>query len=143
MRIVSAFLVLFLAVLFTGCDTAQAQKPTVYCVGDSTVKNGSGKGDGGLWGWGDYIGQFVDTTKVSVENHALGGTSSRTFQSKGLWQPVLDSLQKGDYVLIQFGHNDSGALNDDSRARGTIKGTGDETEEIDNMLTGEHEVVHS
>lgn len=143
MRIVSAFLVLFSAVLFTGCDTAQAQKPTVYCVGDSTVKNGSGKGDGGLWGWGDYIGQFLDTTKVSVKNHALGGTSSRTFQSKGLWQPVLDSLQKGDYVLIQFGHNDSGALNDDSRARGTIKGTGEETEEIDNMLTGEHEVVHS
>ncbi|HCW64615.1 MAG TPA: rhamnogalacturonan acetylesterase, partial [Leeuwenhoekiella sp.] len=143
MRILSAFLVLFSAVLFTSCDTAQAQQPTVYCVGDSTVKNGSGKGDGGLWGWGDFIGQFLDTTKVKVANHALGGTSSRTFQSKGLWQPVLDSLQKGDYVLIQFGHNDSGALNDDSRARGTIKGTGEETEEIDNMLTGEHEVVHS
>ena len=143
MRILSAFLVLFSAVLFSSCDTVQAQQPTVYCVGDSTVKNGSGKGDGGLWGWGDFIGQFLDTTKVKVANHALGGTSSRTFQSKGLWQPVLDSLQKGDYVLIQFGHNDSGALNDDSRARGTIKGTGEETEEIDNMLTGAHEVVHS
>lgn len=134
---------LFFALILVNCTGVSAQKPTVYCVGDSTVKNGSGKGDGGLWGWGDFIGQFLDSTKVEVENHALGGTSSRTFQTKGLWQPVVDSLKAGDYVLIQFGHNDSGALNDDSRARGTIKGTGEETEEIENMLTGAHEVVHS
>ncbi len=137
-----SFLLLF-ALILVNCTGVSAQKPTVYCVGDSTVKNGSGKGDGGLWGWGDFIGQFLDSSKVQVENHALGGTSSRTFQTKGLWQPVVDSLKAGDYVLIQFGHNDSGALNDDSRARGTIKGVGEETEEIDNMLTGEHEVVHS
>lgn len=143
MKLVKLFSLFILALCFVQCESVNAQKPTVYCVGDSTVKNGQGKGDGGLWGWGDYIGQFLDTTQVRVENHALGGTSSRTFQTKGLWQPVLDSLQKGDYVLIQFGHNDNGALNDDSRARGTIKGTGEETEEIDNMLTGEHEVVHS
>ncbi|WP_442844829.1 rhamnogalacturonan acetylesterase [Leeuwenhoekiella sp. H156] len=134
---------MFFALILVNCMGLNAQKPVVYCVGDSTVKNGSGKGDGGLWGWGDFIGQFLDMTQVRVENHALGGTSSRTFQTKGLWQPVLDRLQKGDYVLIQFGHNDSGALNDDSRARGTIEGVGEETEEIDNMLTGQHEVVHS
>ena len=143
MKIVKLACLLIVTIFFVQCDTANAQKPTVYCVGDSTVKNGQGKGDGGLWGWGDYIGQFLDTTKVRVENHALGGTSSRTFQSKGLWQPVLDSLKAGDYVLIQFGHNDNGALNDDSRARGTIKGIGEENEEIDNILTGKHEVVHS
>ncbi|WP_241652676.1 rhamnogalacturonan acetylesterase [Leeuwenhoekiella marinoflava] len=143
MKLVKLFSLFVLAICFVQCEKLNAQKPTVYCVGDSTVKNGQGKGDGGLWGWGDYIDQYLDTTQVDVENHALGGTSSRTFQSKGLWQPVLDSLQKGDYVLIQFGHNDNGALNDDSRARGTIKGVGEESEEIDNMLTGEHEVVHS
>ncbi|MFI8378893.1 rhamnogalacturonan acetylesterase [Leeuwenhoekiella sp. NPDC079379] len=143
MKIVKLTCLLIVTLFFVQCDTANAQKPTVYCVGDSTVKNGQGKGDGGLWGWGDFIGQYLDTTQVRVKNHALGGTSSRTFQSKGLWQPVLDSLQAGDYVLIQFGHNDNGALNDDSRARGTIKGIGEETEEIDNMLTGAHEVVHS
>jgi lysophospholipase L1-like esterase len=46
-------------------------------------------------------------------------------------------------VIIQFGHNDGGPVNDNSRARGTIKGTGEETEEIDNILTKKHEVVHT
>ena len=123
--------------------SAKKKKPNVYTIGDSTVKNGSGIGDSGKWGWGDPIQQYLDTSIVNVENHARGGTSSRTFRTLGLWQPVLDKLQKGDFVLMQFGHNDNGALNDDSRARGTIKGIGDESEEIDNMLTGKHEVVHT
>ncbi|AVR45626.1 rhamnogalacturonan acetylesterase [Christiangramia fulva] len=136
-------LIILISIFLVSCQDSNSKEPTVYIVGDSTVKNGSGQGDGGLWGWGDFIGQYLDTTKVNVENHALGGTSSRTFQTKGLWKPVKDSLQEGDYVLIQFGHNDSGPLNDDFRARGTIKGTSDQSEEIDNMLTGEHETVHS
>lgn len=138
-----SLLLLSFFVLSCTQNSTEEEKPTVYLVGDSTVKNGQGDGAGGLWGWGDFIGQFLDTTKVDVENHALGGTSSRTFQSQGLWEPVKDSLQEGDYVLIQFGHNDSGPVNDDFRARGTIKGVGEETEEIDNMLTGEHEIVHT
>jgi len=52
-------------------------------------------------------------------------------------------LNAGDFVLIQFGHNDGGPLNDASRARGTIKGVGEQSEEIDNLLTKEREVVHS
>ena len=119
------------------------EKPVVYTIGDSTVKNGRGDGSGGLWGWGDPIALFFDTTKVKVENHALGGTSSRTFQTKGLWEAVRTKLKKGDYVLMQFGHNDGSALNDSSRARGTIKGVSEAFEEIDNILTKEHEVVHS
>lgn len=107
------------------------------------MKNGRGDGSGGLWGWGDPLVQFFDTSRIQIENHALGGTSSRTFRTNGLWQPVLERLQPGDYLLIQFGHNDAGAINDDFRARGTIKGVGDEAEEIDNLLTGEREVVHS
>ncbi|MCX2678597.1 rhamnogalacturonan acetylesterase [Galbibacter sp. EGI 63066] len=137
-------LLICLSFLFIQCKEADTDKiPTVYTVGDSTVKNGQGDGAGGLWGWGDFIGQFFDTAQVNVENHALGGTSSRTYIDKGLWQPVLDSLKKGDYVFIQFGHNDNGPINDDFRARGTIKGIGEESEEIDNMLTGKHEVVHT
>jgi len=133
-------LLLFLAIQI---NLQAKQKPTVFTIGDSTVKNGQGNGAGGLWGWGDPIAQYFDTTKVIVKNHALGGTSSRTFQSKGLWKAVLDQLRKGDFVLMQFGHNDGSAINDDSRARGTIKGVGEETEEIDNILTKEHEIVHS
>ena len=144
MKTLSYLLVLTFSLFMISCEKSDSgEKPTVYMIGDSTVKNGQGDGAGGLWGWGDYLGQFLDTTKVNVQNHALGGTSSRTFQDKGLWQPVRDSLKKGDYVLIQFGHNDAGPLNDDYRARGTIKGTGEESEEIDNILTGKHETVHS
>ena len=143
MKSIKILSVLCLTVLFFNFTPKQNNKPTVYTVGDSTVKNGRGDGSGGLWGWGDYIGQFLDTTKVNIENHALGGTSSRTFQDKGLWEAVYKKLKKGDYVLIQFGHNDDGPLNDTLRARGTIKGIGPETQEIDNMLTKKHEIVHS
>ncbi len=144
MKTLHYLLLLSFSLFLNSCQNNQPEeKSTVYMIGDSTVKNGLGDGAGGLWGWGDYLNQFIDTTKVNVKNHALGGTSSRTFQDKGLWAPVRDSLKKGDYVLVQFGHNDAGPLNDDYRARGTIEGTGEESEEIDNILTGKHETVHS
>ena len=117
---------------------------TLYAIGDSTVRTGSrGDGANGQWGWGAPIADFFDRTRLNVENHAMGGTSSRTFRTLGLWQTVLDKVKAGDYVIMQFGHNDSGPLNDNRCDRGTIKGNGDESEEIDNMLTGKHEVVHS
>ena len=119
------------------------KRPTFYIIGDSTVKNGQGKGGGGLWGWGDFIAPYFDTTKIKIENHALGGTSSRTFQTKGLWDSVLKKVEKGDYVIMQFGHNDGSPLNDTARARGTIPGTGDDSKEIDNPITKQMEVVHT
>ncbi|WP_066220289.1 rhamnogalacturonan acetylesterase [Formosa haliotis] len=145
MNVLKFLAVGLLSLSFFNCNNKDSQtlKPTVYTVGDSTVKNGRGNGDGGLWGWGDFIGQFLDTTKVSIENHALGGTSSRTYQNLGLWDTVNNKLRTGDYVLIQFGHNDNGPVNDTIRARGTIKGIGDETEKIDNLITKKHEIVHS
>jgi len=135
--IVFVFLITFQAF------TENTSKPTVYIIGDSTVKNGQGDGAGGLWGWGDFIGQYFDSSKIAVENHALGGTSSRTFLTFGLWKPVLEKLKPGDFVLMQFGHNDGGNINDNHRARGTIKGISDESIEIDNILTKKHEIVHS
>jgi lysophospholipase L1-like esterase len=120
-----------------------AAKPTFYLIGDSTVKNGKGKGDGGLWGWGNYIAAYFDTTHVAVENDALGGTSSRTFQTLGLWDKVLAKVKPGDFVIMQFGHNDSGALDDTARARGTIKGIGNEQQEIYNPIRKIQEVVHT
>ncbi len=118
--------------------------PALYAIGDSTVRNGTrGDGSNGQWGWAAPIADFFDRTRLNVENHALGGTSSRSYRSLGLWQPVLAKVKPGDFVIMQFGHNDSGPLNDRRRARGTIKGYGEESEEIDNMLTGKHETVHS
>ncbi|PWT89155.1 MAG: lysophospholipase, partial [Blastocatellia bacterium] len=117
----------------------QKTTPTLFIVGDSTVHNTSE----GLQGWGDVIAEFFDETKIKVVNRARGGRSSRTFQTEGIWDQVLSELKAGDFVLIQFGHNDGGAVNDDSRARGSLRGTGDETQEIDNLLTKKHEVVHT
>ena len=117
--------------------------PTLYIVGDSTVRNGQGTGSNGQWGWGDLIGVYFDPNKINVVNWALGGRSSRTFISEGHWQQVVNALKPSDFVLVQFGHNDGGAINDNTRARGSIKGIGDETDEIDNMLTHQHEIVHT
>lgn len=117
--------------------------PTVFYIGDSTVRNGSGTGGNGEWGWGDMTGIYFDSAKVNVVNRAIGGRSSRTFVTEGRWDQVLEALRPGDFVIIQFGHNDGGAINDTSRARGSIRGIGEESQEIDNLMTKKHEVVHT
>lgn len=122
---------------------ADPKLPTLFIIGDSTVRNGQGDGKNGQWGWGDLIGVYFDPSKINVVNWALGGRSSRTFLTEGHWDKVLAVLKPGDFVMMQFGHNDGGALNDTSRARGSIKGTGEESQEIDNLLTKKHEVVHT
>jgi lysophospholipase L1-like esterase len=112
--------------------------PTLFIIGDSTVKN---RTDGQL-GWGDPIAAHFDPTTIRVENRALGGRSSRTYLTEGLWDRVLAELKPGDFVLVQFGHNDGGPL-DRGRARASLKGTGEETREIDDETTGRRETVHT
>jgi len=124
-------------------EPADPLLPSIVLIGDSTVRNGRGDGQGGQWGWGDTLGEYFDPAKVNIVNRAVGGLSSRTFLTQGHWTRAKHLLKSGDTVLMQFGHNDAAPLNDDKRARGTIKGTGGETEEIDNILTKQHEVVHS
>jgi len=118
--------------------------PTLFLIGDSTVRNGSGDGkDRGEWGWGDFLAAKFNTNKINIVNQAVGGLSSRTYLTMGHWDRVLAMMQKGDFVMMQFGHNDSGAVNDTSRARASLPGIGDETQEIDNLLTRRHEIVHT
>ncbi|CAM3581132.1 rhamnogalacturonan acetylesterase [Sphingobacterium prati] len=135
------------AVLFAviGMSFLERQhKPTLFIIGDSTVKNGQGNGSNGQWGWGSFIGQYFKSDKINVKNRALGGTSTRTFYNNPkLWQKVLDSIQPGDFVLMQFGHNDSSPIVDTLRARGTIKGNGDDYQEVYNPLLKQNEVVYS
>lgn len=119
------------------------RKPVLFIIGDSTVKNGDGTGRNGQMGWGSVIAPYFDTSRIGIQNHALGGRSSRTFITEGRWDQVLASLAPGDYVLMQFGHNDSGALDDTARARGTIKGTGEESREVYNPIMKKQEVVHT
>jgi rhamnogalacturonan acetylesterase len=121
-------------------DTA---KPVLYIIGDSTVRNGDGSGKNGQWGWGSLLAPYFDTTRISIQNHAIGGRSSRTFITEGRWDKILTTLKQGDYVIIQFGHNDAGPLDDTARARGTIKGIGEEEREIYNPIRKQQEVVHT
>jgi lysophospholipase L1-like esterase len=116
-----------------------ADKPTLFLVGDSTVKNNTT----GQQGWGDPAIKLFDGEKITVENHAIGGRSSRTFQTEGRWDKILAKAKPGDFVLVQMGHNDGGPLDDAARARGSLPGTGDETKEIDNPITKKKEVIHT
>jgi rhamnogalacturonan acetylesterase len=112
------------------------EKPTLWLIGDSTVRNGTyGRGDGGLWGWGAFIQNLLDTNNVSVQNKAFGGTSSRSFWTGGFWSKVEPFIKPGDVVLIQFGHNDGTAT--------TLKGTGDDSLEVVNSRSQKTEVVHT
>ncbi|MEO8109063.1 MAG: rhamnogalacturonan acetylesterase [Ginsengibacter sp.] len=138
----SKFLML-LSILAAMAFTLNKHKPVFYIIGDSTVKNGDGKNANLLQGWGSFIEDYFDTTKITVENDAIGGRSSRTFLTDGRWDRILQTLQKGDYVIMQFGHNDGGALDDTARARGTIKGIGDDSTEIYNPIRKQKEMVHT
>jgi rhamnogalacturonan acetylesterase len=113
--------------------------PILFIVGDSTVHN-LGRGERG---WGDIIAKYFDDKKIRVENHALGGRSSRTFITQGWWDKVITNSKPGDFVLIQMGHNDGGALDDTNRARGSIRGLGDETKDIFNPIMQKPETVHT
>lgn len=124
-------------------EPADLKLPSVYLMGDSTVRNGRGDGGGGQWGWGETLRDRIDTSRINVVNRALGGLSSRTYLNSGLWDKLLLRLKRGDVLIMQFGHNDNGPLDDKARARGTLQGTGEETREIENPITGKHEIVHT
>jgi lysophospholipase L1-like esterase len=111
--------------------------PTLFIIGDSTVNNSSE----GFQGWGNVIGDLFDKTKIKIENRARGGRSSRTFYTEGLWQQVLNELKPGDFVMMQFGHNDGGAI-DKEKFRGSIRGVGEETQDITGA-DGKPETVHT
>ncbi|MFV0337973.1 MAG: rhamnogalacturonan acetylesterase [Chthoniobacterales bacterium] len=133
-----------LAALFI-ISSAKADMPTLWLIGDSTVQVGTR----GQQGWGTALPQFFNTEKIKIENRARGGRSSRTFLTEGLWEKVREQIKPGDYLMMQFGHNDASPINEDppvtrsTRARGTIRNNSDETKDIINVLTGKRETVHS
>ena len=115
--------------------------PTLHIVGDSTVRaGGSGKG---MIGWGERITPLFDTRKINVVNHALGGRSARTYFNEGRWTKVANDCRKGDFVILQFGHNDGGRVGDPAnKGRADGPGFGDEVIE-DTKADGTKEQVHS
>ncbi len=80
------------------------EKITIYLIGDSTCANKQPKAYPET-GWGMEFGKFFDKS-VEVDNRALNGRSTKSFINENRWQPIVDNLKKGDYVFIEFGHND-------------------------------------
>ena len=100
MKFVQLFIIILTLQIFVN-----AQQITVYLAGDSTMANKTADKRPET-GWGEYLQIYFDETKVKVENHAQNGRSTKSFINEGRWQKIVDALKKGDYVLIQFGHND-------------------------------------
>ena len=84
-----------------------------------------------MWGWGSVIHELFDTERISVENHAKAGRSARTYLDEGRWDKIYHALQPGDFVLIQFGHNDAGDINT-GKARAELPGSGNESKVLQN-----------
>lgn len=122
--------------------TADTQHPALFLVGDSIMRSGVAPGDVGPWGWGYEIIPMFDSAKIHVYNEGLGGRSSRGYIQEGAWAKVMDHLQPGDWVIIQFGHNDA-ANSQNYPDRTTVKGDGDETQEIESPVTHQKETIHS
>ena len=125
-------------------STRVGQNPVMYLVGNSTMRNGTlGNGNNGQWGWGYYFGQYFNAKKISVENQALGGMSTRTFYTD-LWPAVRQALRPGDWVIVSIGHNDNGEFFDRRRARAVIPGVDPDTCYVGlNQRTGRQDTVYS
>ena len=123
-------------------STRRDMNPVLFLIGNSTMRNGTlGNGNNGQWGWGYFASQYFDAGKITVENQALGGMSTRTFYTD-LWPAVRQALEPGDWVIISIGHNDNGPY-DSGRARASIPGTGCDTLNVTIKETGEHETVYT
>src|SRR5215472_15958489 len=124
-----------LALLALTAAAGSAQTPTIWVIGDSTASNANRRG------WADPFADYFDQTRAHTVNRARAGRSSRTFLTEGLWEKVRAELKPGDYVLIQFGHNDGGPPDKD-RARGSLPALGDEEKEF-TMPDGRKEMVRT
>lgn len=107
-------------------SSRKGKNPVLFLIGNSTMRTGTkGDGNNGQWGWGAFAHKWFDESRITVENHALGGTSSRTFYND-LWPAVREGIRPGDFVIIELGHNDNGPY-DSFTARASIPGIDPDT----------------
>jgi lysophospholipase L1-like esterase len=99
------FTSVFLLILMNVFVFGQKHIITVYLAGDSTMaqKTSDKRPE---TGWGEFLQSRFDDSRVKIENHAQNGRSTKSFIAEGRWQAIVDRLKKGDYVFIEFGHND-------------------------------------
>ena len=115
-------------------------KPVVFFTGDSTVKNADSEDDG-MWGWASQASTVFDESKINLVNAARAGRSTRSFIREGLWEKVYNSLQPGDFVTIEFGHNDICPIAD-KKGRGVIASAQD-TMHVYHMENDTYALVYS
>jgi len=116
-------------------------KPRVFFCGDSTGKNAD-KDEDGMWGWGSQAYTVFDKDKCTFINCAKAGRSTRTFLLEDRWDEVYRTLRPGDYVLLQFGHNDIGDI-DKAKERGVIACAKDSSHVYHLTSNGKNLVVYS
>ncbi|MDT0688908.1 pectate lyase [Salegentibacter sp. F188] len=92
-------------ILLLVINLSAQETPTIYLIGDSTMSDKKDPEQNPEHGWGQMLPELL-TDGIKVENHAVNGRSSRSFISEGRWEKVREQLKEGDYVFIQFGHND-------------------------------------
>src|SRR5215510_7530914 len=100
------FVAICTMILLSSAAGSAEQPITVYLAGDSTMAEKLPEKRPET-GWGEALQQFFKPGKVRIENHARNGRSTRTFIEEKLWHGIIDKLTKGDFVFIEFGHNDA------------------------------------
>ena len=116
-------------------------KPALIVTGDSTIQNTDSDPDG-MWGWGSVLETVFDPSRITLVNAGKAGRSARTFLDEGRWDRVYNSLRPGDFVVIQFGHNDMGRLGQPPY-RAELAGDADDSEVIFMPNTRNYQVIYS
>ena len=98
---------ILLSGLFFLFSAFEADEPaaTIFMIGDSTMADKPLAGENPERGWGQMLPGWL-SEEIRVDNHAVNGRSSKSFIDEGRWEKVVSRVKKGDYVFIQFGHND-------------------------------------
>ncbi|KAK7058415.1 hypothetical protein VNI00_002049 [Paramarasmius palmivorus] len=125
----------FALIIAAVCSTVLGQ--TVYLAGDSTMaRNGGGSGTDG---WGQYLQQYLS---IPVVNSAIAGRSSRSYTDEGRFNTLINTVKSGDYVVIEFGHNDGLSGNTDN-GRQCAYGDGYDTTATVTTSSGSQIVIHT
>jgi pectinesterase len=117
MKTTRIFLAALTLLMLTSAFTMR-KTVTVFMIGDSTMANKDTTGGKQERGWGMMLQQYFKSGVV-VDNHAVNGRSSKSFIDEGRWDVVLSKMKPGDYVIIQFGHNDEKPAADRHTDQGT------------------------
>ncbi|SDS64634.1 rhamnogalacturonan acetylesterase [Gramella sp. MAR_2010_147] len=96
---------IFFILIIMSVGVAAQKSPTLFLIGDSTMADKENPETNPQYGWGQLLPELM-TTGIQIENHAVNGRSSRSFILEGRWEEVKSKLKPGDFVFIQFGHND-------------------------------------